>query len=123
MKSATDTLNENGSIASTDAVSFFFRGKTSITPEIQVFVRDQPVYVPVGTTLRQLMQRSDDIPLAGRGGDDLSAWLEMGKPLRLIHDGLNSKPTYRFINLTDSAAINQMDVLDLPLIKGDRFYF
>lgn len=123
LNAATANFIQNASTPPEPGISFFFRGRTSITPEIQVFVRDQATYVPVGTTLRQLMQRFDDIPPAGIGQQDLSVFLQAAKPLRLLHEGMNSKPAYRFINLENAAAVNMMDVLDLPLIKGDRFYF
>ncbi len=123
LHAATANFTKNANTPPEPGISFFFRGRTTITPEIQVFVRDQATYVPVGTTLRQLMQRFDDIPQAGIGQQDLSVFLQAAKPLRLLHEGMNSKPAYRFINLETAAAINNMDVLDLPLIKGDRFYF
>lgn len=123
LQAATDDFDPDANIAPGDGISFFFRGKAIITPEIQVFVKDQAIHVPVGTTLRQLIECYDDLPQAGLGKQDLSGFLTNGKPLRLTHDGPDSSPAYRFINFLDNTAINNMDVLDLPLVKGDRFYF
>ena len=79
--------------------SFFFRGKAVILPEIQVYVGSKPTYVPVGTTIRQLVEMYDDIPSAGLSGKDLRAFSGAARPMRLVHEGVNSEPTYRFINL------------------------
>ncbi|WP_020537471.1 LamG domain-containing protein [Lewinella cohaerens] len=123
MIQVTDKFDADANILPDTGASFFFRGKAVITPEIQVFVRDQAIRVPVGTTVRQLIQRFDDIPQAGIGTQDLSNFLKIGKPLRLVHEGVNSTPAYRFVNIQNAQAVNQMDALDLPLVKGDRFYF
>lgn len=123
MMEVTAKFDADGNTLPDSGTSFFFRGKATITPEIQVFVRDQAVQVPLGTTVRQLIQRFDDIPQAGIGAQNLAAFLKIGKPLRLVHEGVDSTPAYRFVNVQNAQAVNQMDALDLPLVKGDRFYF
>ena len=45
--------------------SFFFRGKAMIIPEIQVYLNDREHYIPIGTTLRQLVEMSDDVTALG----------------------------------------------------------
>ena len=132
MQAATRDFDPDGNALPTTDTSFFFRGKAFIVPEIRVFVGNEPVYVPVGTSLRQLIESSDDIPAAAlspsgdQGGEtlpgqDLSAFAGRSRPLRRVHEGADSKAEYRFVNLTTGAAVNGMDVLDLPLVKGDRF--
>ena len=119
-----EKLEANDEVENTaDSVSFYFRGKAMVVPEIKVYVSDEAVFVPVGTTIRQLVEQYDDIPRDGLN-QDLSVFMGKSRPLRRIHEGADSQPEYRFINFSDiekpGSAIN---VLDLPLIKGDRFYF
>ncbi len=112
-----------GDTQASNSISFFFRGKATIVPEIQVYVSEQPVYVPVGTTIRQLIEMYDYIPEDGLN-QDLSVFLGKSRPLRRIHEGANNQPEYRFINFPASNDDNNSrNLLDLPLIKGDRFYF
>lgn len=113
----------DGEVFTTDSVHFFFRGKAMVIPEIQIYVGESSVYVPVGTTMRQLIEMYDDLPGVGLT-KDLGVFKGKSRPLRRIHEGRNSQPEYRFINITapDGTATNT-NILDLPLIKGDRFYF
>ena len=82
-----------------------FRGRALVIPEIAIFVQDQPLYVAVGTTLRQLAERFGTTGLRGR-------------PQRLVHEGIENRAVYRFINLSSSP-----QALDLPVVQGDRLYF
>ena len=122
MADATDAFDASGDTP-TVGTSFFFRGKAAILPEIQVYVGNKPTYAPVGATIRQLVEMHDDIPSAGLPGQDLRTFSGAARPLRLVHEGVNSEASYRFINLEASDAIGNMDILDLPLVKGDRFCF
>lgn len=124
MISVTNNFNANGSILPGKGSSFFFRGKAMIVPEIQVFVGKIAVYVPVGTTIRQLMEMFDTVPAAGLPGQDLKGFAGLSRPMRILHEGLDSKASYRFINLDLSGsekAKNGLDALDMPVLKGDRF--
>jgi hypothetical protein len=121
MHAVTKDFDPDGESLPTKGSTFFFRGKALVVPEIQVFVAGHGVYVPIGTTLRQLIESSDHIPAAALPGQDLRAFAGRSRPLRLVHEGVNSRAEYRFINATTGAAVNGTDVLDLPLVKGDRF--
>lgn len=120
MQAATEAFDNHGGGSASTGTSFFFRGRAVVLPEIQIYAGDQPIYVPVGTTLRQLLEMYDDIPPADLPGQDLRQFAGSARPLRLVHDGVNSEPTYRFINFANSGSVGNMDVLDLPLVKGDR---
>ncbi len=106
-----------------DLISFFFRDKAMVIPEIQVFVGNREVYVPVGTTLRQLIEQYANIPVALGAQPNLHAFLGKARPRRLIHTGPDNTPLYRFLNPGTNSVVNNRDVFDLPLVKGDRFYF
>ncbi|MCB0561065.1 MAG: LamG domain-containing protein [Lewinellaceae bacterium] len=122
MAAATTGFNPDANLAPSAGVSFFFRGKAMIIPEIQVFVQNEAVYVPLGATLRQLLEAKDDVPTA-LSGQDLAGFAGKNRPRRLIHEGAGSTPSYRFINLNSSGVAGNRDALDLPLIKGDRIYY
>ena len=98
----------------TDVVSFYFRGRATVIPEIAVVLRGQAVFVPVGTTLRQLLAQTVSLPSVLTGQSLLQS---TGKPRlsRLVHEGISNQPSYRFINLEEN-----IPVFDLPLVKGDR---
>ena len=89
----------------TNIALVYFRGRATVVPEIAIFVQEQPEYVPVGTTLRQVAERYGQAALRAR-------------PQRLVHEGIDNRPDYRFINLGNDAK-----ALDLPLLQGDRIYF
>lgn len=123
LEGATPSLLNNGSVTPNGVISFYFRGKATVIPEIQIFISDNPVYVPVGTTIRQLVERQAGLPAPGLG-EDLGAFLGVARPLRLLHEGPNSRPTYVFLNMeTYSTFGDTSDLFDLPVIMGDRFYF
>lgn len=123
MLQVTADFNPDGNLLPAIGSSFFFRGKAMILPEIQVYVRNQAVYVPVGTTLRQLVEMYDDVPSAGLQGQNLAGFAGNARPLRLVHEGADSKAEYRYINFVNGNSVKGLDALDLPLVKGDRFYF
>lgn len=122
-KATAKYLNNNGELPNTDkSVGFYFRGRATVIPEISVFVNEQPLFVPVGTTVRQLMERYDNIPV-DQPGQDLVRLQGASRPQRLIHKGVNGIPSYQFINYKEirqtSSGSNEFD---LPVVKGDRFY-
>lgn len=98
----------------TDVASFYFRGRATVIPEITVMLQGQPVFVSVGTTLRQLMEQTVSLPATSTRQSLLHG---TGKPRlsRVVHEGIFNEPSYRFINLPENLTID-----DLPLVKGDR---
>ncbi|MFK7932769.1 MAG: fibronectin type III domain-containing protein, partial [Saprospiraceae bacterium] len=63
MENATQLFITSGVAAfPPDVEVMYFRGRVAIIPEIQVNVNQQSLYVPVGTTLRQLLQRFINLP-------------------------------------------------------------
>ena len=116
-------LDNNGVINTTNIrVSCFFRGRVVVVPEIAVLVQEQPVYVPVGTTVRQLIERYAGMP-ACFASQDLRQFQGTLRPRRLVHEGVDSVPGYKFLHVADYQRSDRLDSFDLPVIKGDRFYF
>jgi Concanavalin A-like lectin/glucanases superfamily len=133
LNDATQEFITTGQITPTNRrVTFFFRGRALVIPEIQVFIHDQPTYVPIGTSIRRLLENFTDILPTTTANPNFSALPGAEPPRlpgpprgqRLSHKGTTNTPTYRFLNLdTYASTINGSDALDLPVIKGDRFYF
>ncbi len=132
LNEAAQEFITTGQIATTSRrVTFFFRGRALVIPEIQIFLHDQPTYVPIGTSVRQLLENWTDILPTTTANPNLpvaSALLPRTqgppRPQRLSHEGTTNTPTYRFMNLdTDASTVNGTDALDVPVLKGDRYYF
>ena len=104
--------------------SFYFRGRAAVIPEIAVFMQEQLLYVPVGTTVRQLVERFAGIPISNLPRPDAGQFQGIARPRRLVHEGNANTPTYKFLNFGDYPSFQgNQDVYDLPVLKGDRFYF
>lgn len=123
LESATKQFVDSGSITEPNAISFSFRGRATLTPEIAIFIGEQQLYVSIGTTVRQLIERFGSMPVAGLTGQNLSSYRGRLRPLRLIHDGPNSDASYKYINFSNYAAFVSSDIFDLPVVGGDRFFF
>ncbi len=125
LDAATADFLTDGDLDGRNGSGFYFRGRAGVTPEIQVHLDGRPVWVPLGTTLRQLIGSTDDVPTSRVSGPDPGRFVR-SRPLRLVHDGPDSTPRYRFINLSPdpvrvvTTGDGAIDALDLPLIKGDR---
>ncbi|MEM9215987.1 MAG: LamG domain-containing protein [Cyanobacteria bacterium P01_F01_bin.150] len=117
LNQATTDFQNSGSIAttSTNIAVFHFRGRATVIPEIAVFVQGQPVFVPLGTTLRQLCEQSVSVPVA-LPSQSLPSYIGMPRLSRILHEGVSSQPSYRFVTL-------DARMHDLPLVKGDRIAF
>ncbi len=99
-------------------MTFYFRGRATVIPEIAVMFQGQPVFVPVGTTLLQLMAQTGSAPFrSGKtvSGEGLLTSVGRLRLSRLVHEGVANQPNYEFIDLK-----SDLPVFDLPLVKGDR---
>ncbi len=94
--------------------TFYFRGRAAVVPEIAVVLQGKPLFIPIGTTLQQLMEQTLSVPSA-LPGKSLSASTGRPRLSRVVHDGVDNAPNYEFINLEE-----MVPIFDLPLVKGDR---
>ena len=117
LNTATGNFQDSGVVPTTgtDLNVFHFRGRATVIPEIAVFVQGQPVFVPLGTTLRQLCEQSVGVP-AALPSQSLSRYTGLPRFSRILHEGISSEPSCRFVNLDPR-------LFDLPLVKGDRVSF
>jgi hypothetical protein len=124
----------------TPVVSFYFRGRTCVIPEIAVLFNNTPIYVSLGTTYRQVLSRFVVIP---RTTDHEYLHLIQGlKFYRNIRPRLVSEDYYPDIafplhaevafSLADPELMNRLytpsydhflDPFDVPLVHGDQLAF
>lgn len=137
LETATDQYRRNGTVQPSETrIGFFFRGRVMVIPEIAIFVQEQPVYVSLGTTLRQVIERFRSIPVSAAARQNLSGFQGLLRARRLLHAhvpvpveadhsfSIQSSATYRFIELEPYLQYaNGTDGYDLPVVQGDRFYF
>lgn len=107
-----------------DAAATFFRGRAAITAEIRVLLDGAETWVPVGTTVRQLVERVTRSPLRGsalRAGDTADGvWMT-----RRLHgvatslEGRSDGAEPVLFAGTPSASAGAADRFDLPLLHGD----
>ena len=116
---------------SLDATATFFRGRAALIPEIRVSLDGEAVHVPVGTTVRQLLERGHVVPLRpgpGQASADL-AGITMTRSLGglvEVADDLADGLAFdrREPVLLDRASVGTpsavgLDRFDLPLLHGD----
>lgn len=127
LEKATDLYQRPEMDSPETSVCAFFRGRTVIIPEVMMYLRGRPIYVPLGTTVRQLMNRHTCIPLK----DAHIPNLKYNRWMLRIDDTPDGKmetlfPRYERINFSGGnyrAYLDGSDCFDIPLLKGDAFTF
>ena len=117
----------------TDVAVFYFRGRAAVIPEIAVLVNGHPVYAPVGTTVRQLLDRYilTTRPEADKGIERLRYSRNHGHITRFGQKEYDfpSFPQVFFMDRDPTDHIvfprywNGSDSFDVPVTKGDRLDF
>jgi hypothetical protein len=127
IEAATRSYRENNGSTGGHGVSTYLRGRTVLVPQVQIYLRGTPTYVSLGTTLRHLLDTSTLVPPMAMQLPNLDCqrWM-MGynvystTVLQLVFPGFTP------VNVWGSnyrVYWNGMDVLDLPLAKGDALTF
>lgn len=62
LTAATTTYVNNGNFTGAPGVNTFFRGRVTVTPEVQLAYFGTPTYVPLGSTVRQLLRGFTVLP-------------------------------------------------------------
>ncbi len=103
---------------------FFFRGRTIVIPEIMVNLDGLPTYVPIGTTVRNLMDRYLNCSFAIRNTSTSTsnAGMRFARSWTDSSDNVTYK-TIQFGMLSKDAPPTSTDAYSLPLIKGDIISF
>lgn len=116
----TATANiRNGLEAGADVALLYFRGRTTLTAGVQVWLDGQALSVPLGTTVGNLLERRAArppglaLPFSGVSLARAAGAAVMGSPAALAVDG--GLPVQLDWTLGSSPAW-----LDLPLLHGDR---
>ncbi len=118
----TDTTSNNSAASSInpDVLSEYFNGRSLIIPEIIVYIQGQEHYVPLGTSLHDVLARYVDLL-------DHQKFIRAGKLnvelTRRIQTGLCSNPGYQKHRLRlephSVVTASGLSQWDLPLYKGD----
>ncbi len=120
LEAATGDVRKGGQVDTKFGV-LYFRGRTTLTPQIRVWVNDVEQYVPVGTTVGQILAQramdpsAVDLPLTG---------------LRLrrgIGPALVGSPAFYDVGggaavRLDWAPAGKAALTALPVLGGDRIY-
>lgn len=137
LEKATNTYLTSGrtdtaSAAQQPIIYTFFRGRTIVTPEIQINLNGQFIYVPVGTTVRNLIDNFFNwnfvVRTVSPSGTSVPVNSLDAATLRLFRQWTPNAATTKYIEcklmtLTTDTYPTGMDVYDLPLIKGDSLIF
>ena len=124
LETATASFIANGVLSSGAAV--YFDGRTIITPEIAVILAGQRVWVPLGTTLRNVLESLTPIPYFGAAGIEVDAVRPAPLSRALAPDVTKwTGPSTAAFELTRGSGGYQyytkwlMDSFDVPLQSGD----
>lgn len=124
LETATNIYLKNGNFYGASGISTFFRGRVVIVPEILCFMQSTPLYVPVGTTIRQLVERFTSLPMVE---DIIISDLEY---TRSIGNVVDNPTTLNLYSIGCSNPINfnlpplqvysdGKTYFDLPVLHGD----
>lgn len=129
LNAATQSYVSNGNFGSTTVGAAFFRGRVTVTPEIAISLFDSLTYVPLGSTVRQLLSRLTNVPRLGG--------IQIGLPSQFFYRWMvavyqsSTPPTWKFPALADGvfSFANSpggyqrytpvLDSLDVPVHGGD----
>lgn len=123
INAATTQYLSNGLCAGSTSVCTFFRGRDIVVPELLVRVNATPTHVPVGTTVRNLVEREMDWgfdPGNLKGPSLLKGFYRQ----YTSNAPPGSDTTYAQVQFVTTAQPPPpgQDVFDLPINKGDRLY-
>jgi hypothetical protein len=124
LAAATAQYLSNGLCAGSTSVCTFFRGRDIIVPEVLVRVNGNPTYVPIGTTVRNLVEREFNW---GFDPGNLSGVSILSGYNRQYTSNVSpgSGATYapiQFNTILENLVPPGRDVFDLPIFKGDSLY-
>ncbi len=122
---ATDDYYRKSSSPVPTNVSIVFRGRVTVIPEIAVFANGAPVFVPVGTTVRQLVSRFIPVP---RFADVQFKGMKLKRfVLGPTLTSPDSSPFRNFVDVSftagDPLVAGPANAFDLPLLAGDQCIF
>ncbi|HEX8723274.1 MAG TPA: Hint domain-containing protein [Pyrinomonadaceae bacterium] len=123
LENATDQYAQTGFFPPAgNFYASYFRGRVTLTPLLALTVAGEPRWVPVGTTLRQVLASNGLAVWPGSGGAGEA--VQVARPVSGLFDQPFGGETLRFepVNLSDAAIAAQSPTLwplDLPVLGGD----
>ncbi len=114
---ATLALSTAAYYQGTSAGALFFRGRTVAVPEIACLVNGAPIHVPVGTTVRQVLQQRGALP---RVPGAISAGLEVTRLAPALGDLRDCAFRVTPAQITFTAGTASLPhPYDVPVLAGD----
>ncbi|MFT4847686.1 MAG: hypothetical protein ACI83B_000207 [Sediminicola sp.] len=130
MKAATDAWN-NGQPFPGDVLVTFLRGRATVVPEIKITVSGQEQWVPIGTTLRNILDEFAAVPFRPATGS-IDGWqttnIQLSRTVDSVINKTTEVETAYSVGRSNPIAIshakivcytNGQDNFDLPLMQGD----
>jgi hypothetical protein len=124
---ASDTYFESRRVTDSAVVAAFFRGRTFVIPEILCHLNGSPTYVPVGTTVRQLLSRYTILPRVDGFRAAKFPYLRLAPASSFLSGGGNPLAPaypdfYREVNFAaGTSSSGPLDAYDLPVFHGDSY--
>jgi hypothetical protein len=122
-----EATEAGGNFNLSGVISTFFRGRVTVVPEILCFIQNSPFYVPVGTTVRQLIEQVAAIPLAEKiAVSEFTYTRSVASVTDIPYDVVGGLSLFRKnrINFTNlQKYIGGKTYLDLPVLHGDSLVF
>ncbi|MEO1030967.1 MAG: fibronectin type III domain-containing protein [Bacteroidota bacterium] len=131
MKAATDAWNNSQPFPG-DVLVLFLRGRATIVPEIKITLSGQEQWVPIGTTLRNVLDEYASVPFRPTTGST-DGWqttnIKLTRTIDSVINAVEEVETAYSIGRSNPIAIshakivcytNGQDNFDLPLLQGDH---
>jgi hypothetical protein len=124
LSAATQEYYRRGNVDASDDVGVaYFRGRAMLIPEIPCLLNDTLVYVPLGTTYRQLLQRFVLVPRISSAR--LDAMFPFQRYFSTVKRDEGSRlrveqVTVEFVEVDD---VGPIDCFDLPVLAADQIKF
>jgi hypothetical protein len=124
LSAATDAYYTKPLTAVNGSVMAVFRGRVTLVPEITVFVNNTPLYVPVGTTVRNLLSRFMVLPRFADFALRVTYKRTVVGP-NFFGDDANPFPNFvsMIFQKPDPNHPSATTAFDLPVLAGDQCSF
>jgi len=125
LSTATQQYYQRGSVDASNEVSVaFFRGRAILIPEIPCLLNDTLVYVPLGTTYRQLLQRFVQAPrIPSVQLDAVFPFQRYFSVLKIDDEHAHLRVEQTPVDFVEVRTAGAIDCFDLPVLAVDQIKF
>ena len=123
---ATNDYYQANAITKTGTLVSSFRGRIIAIPEIAMLLNGAPIYVPVGTSVRQALSRFTTVPRLA-GFRPAFPYRRFAADTQYVGDDMQDaypEDFYHTVGFQSSTqASGPQDAFDLPVLAGDSYRF